>query len=78
MWMVGILVDLIQMVYYHADSCSISPSAFLFYIPNSKANCLILSTLSQIKGVPDDLDVNHVRRMVINHLIENINELYVS
>ena len=29
MWMVDISVDLIQMVYYHADRCAISPSAFL-------------------------------------------------
>ena len=29
MWMAEISVDLIQMVYYHADSCAISPSAFL-------------------------------------------------
>ena len=29
MWMAEISVDLIQMVYYHADSCAISPSASL-------------------------------------------------
>ena len=30
MWMAEISVDLIQMVYYHAASCAISPLAFLF------------------------------------------------
>ena len=29
MWMAEISVDSIQVVYYHADSCAISPSAFL-------------------------------------------------
>ena len=33
MWMAEISVDLIQMVYYHAGSCAISPSAFLLYVP---------------------------------------------
>ena len=48
MWMAEISVDLIQMVYYHADSCAINPSAFLFLEKSlplllDSVNCVIIN-----------------------------------
>ena len=52
MWMAEISVDLIQMVYYHADSYAISSSAFLFLFLSCLSNgyCRIVGKLCFFSG----------------------------
>ena len=45
--------------------------SLLLQVTNSKANCAIMSVLSQVQGVPDDYSATYMRGWMVIHMARN-------
>ena len=54
------------------------PLHFLTQILYDRGNCLILSVISQINGLPENYSCDDIRRCMAIHFTRNIETFYVS